>query len=401
MSAAATYPYQGRCLKENGPETPSFPPRFRSQDGRRTAQKRKWRVTPEAEVFDLIATDCHSVGGTTEELPSPSGRNKRGGMEAPSLSALPDSILLQILELLPPRDRLGGARVCRRWHRLVRDKLLWRHLDLTPYKMSSKALWHLLRNHLRGNLRTLRARGCLHSVRKQEVLSPALMQALGKQCPNFHRLCLSETDLRALPYDCMPPSLTTLELSRCEIPSVWFQGPGSSQAFPRIQHLVIQNVPAFSNQHLANIARQGTLKTLVVSEAYRVTDGGIQATAPHLGELESLALRQCCVGDLATHFIGRHMKRLRLLDLSGGSSLTDTCLPCFSSLASLEVLRLEACCGLSPEAIAATCRALPRLKHLDVSKVGFDERTVHQIQAGLPNCVVTCSASGRVAKVKT
>ncbi|KAL8164125.1 UNVERIFIED_CONTAM: hypothetical protein K2H54_046454 [Gekko kuhli] len=322
-------------------------------------------------------------------------------MEAPTLSALPESILLQILELLPLRDRLGGARVCRRWHRLVQDKLLWRHLDLTPYKMSSKVLWHLLRNHLRGNLRTLRARGSLQSVRKQEVFSPALMQALGKQCPNFHRLCLSETDLRALPYDGLPPSLTTLELSHCEIPSAWFQGASPSPAFPRIQHLVIQNVPAFSNQHLATVARQGTLKTLAVSEAYRLTDRGIQTAAPDLGELESLSLRHCSIGDMAARFIGHHMKRLRLLDLSGSPSLRDTGLPCLRGLPSLEVLRLEACGGLSPEAIAATCRALPRLKHLDVSKVGSDERAVHQIQAGLPNCVVTCAVSGRVAKIKT
>ncbi|XP_053225185.1 F-box/LRR-repeat protein 12 isoform X3 [Podarcis raffonei] len=56
-------------------------------------------------------------------------------MERPGLCALPDSLLLRILECLPPRDRLGGARVCRRWRRLVRDKLLWRYLDLTPYKL--------------------------------------------------------------------------------------------------------------------------------------------------------------------------------------------------------------------------------------------------------------------------
>ncbi|XP_077185430.1 F-box/LRR-repeat protein 12 isoform X2 [Paroedura picta] len=269
--------------------------------------------------------------------------------------------------------------------------------------MSSKVLWHLLRNHLRGNLRTLRARGFLHSVRKQEVFSPALMQALGKQCPHFHRLCLIETDLRSLPYDCMPPSLTTLELSRCEIPPAWFQGPASSQApqaFPRLQHLTVQNVPAFSNQHLANIARQGTLRTLVLSEAYRVTDGGIQTAAPHLGGLESLALCRCSIGDAAAHFIGRHMKRLHLLDLGGTPSLTDACLPCLSGLAGLEELRLEGCAGLSPEAVATACRVLPRLKHLDLSQAGFDERAVHQIRAGLPNCIVTCTASGRAAKGK-
>ncbi|KAH0628971.1 hypothetical protein JD844_010652 [Phrynosoma platyrhinos] len=317
-------------------------------------------------------------------------------MAAPSLSALPDSLLLQILACLPPRDRLGGARVCRRWHRLVRDKLLWRHLDLTSYKLSSKILWYLLRNHLRGTVQTLKARGSLHSIRKQEVFTPALMQALGKQCPHLHSLCLTETDLRSISYDFLPPSLTTLELSCCEIPSVWFQVPEASQAypvFPRIQHLIIRNVPAFSNQHLFSIARQGTLKTLVLSEAYRVTDVGIQTAAPHLGDLKHLALRQCRIGDSAMHFIGRYMKCLRCLDLGGSSSLTDVGLPCLASLPVLEDLCLESCGRLSPEAIVALGQVLPQLKHLDLSRTGFDSGMIHKIQMGLPSCVLASTNS--------
>uniref|UniRef100_A0A8C5SDJ3 F-box domain-containing protein n=1 Tax=Laticauda laticaudata TaxID=8630 RepID=A0A8C5SDJ3_LATLA len=48
-----------------------------------------------------------------------------------TLSSLPDSLLLQIVVWLPPRDRVGVARVCKRWHRLVRDRFLWRHVDLS------------------------------------------------------------------------------------------------------------------------------------------------------------------------------------------------------------------------------------------------------------------------------
>ncbi|XP_061470483.1 F-box/LRR-repeat protein 12 isoform X2 [Rhineura floridana] len=325
-------------------------------------------------------------------------------MEGQTLSALPDSLLLQILEWLPPRDRLGGARVCRRWRRLVRDKFLWRHLDLTPYKMSSKALWHLLRNHLRGSLRTLKARGSLHSTRKQEVFTPALMKALGKQCPTLHHLCLMETDLRSLSYDSLPSSLTTLELSCCEISSLWFKVPETSQthtAFPRIQHLVIRNVPSFSNQHLLNISVQGTLKTLVLSEAYRVTDAGIQAAAPHLGDLEHLALRRCSIGNLVTHFIGPHMKRLRRLDLGGSSSLENIGLPCLTSLVGLEDLCLESCHRLSPEAIVAVCQKLPQLRHLDLSGIEVEDLMIHKIRAGLPSCVVTNAVSAADSSVES
>lgn len=225
------------------------------------------------------------------------------------------------------------------------------------------------------------------------------MQAFGKQCPNLHHLCLTATDLRSLSYNCMPSSLTTLELTYCEIPSVWFQMPEGSQAFPRIQHLVIQNVPAFSNQHLVNISIQGTLKTLVLAEAYRVTDGGLQTAAPHLGDLEFLALRRCGIGDSAAHFIGRHMKHLCHLDLTGSSSLTDAALPCLSSLPCLENICLQACSGLSPEAIMTICQTLPRLKHLDLSKICLEHWMIHTIQSGLPGCVVTNTASDPDSKV--
>ncbi|XP_003223299.3 F-box/LRR-repeat protein 12 isoform X1 [Anolis carolinensis] len=319
-----------------------------------------------------------------------------GAMSVPSLSTLPDSLLHEILAWLPPRDRVGGARVCKRWRRLVRDKFLWRHLDLTSYKVSSKVLWYLLRNYLRGTVQTLKAQGSLHSIRKQDVFTPALMQALGKQCPNLHNLCLTRTDLRPLPYDFLPSSLTTLELSFCEIPSVWFQVPGAAPAckdFPRIQHLIIQNVPAFSNQHLFNISRQGTLKTLVLSKTYRVTDVGIQTAAPHLGGLEHLTLLHTQIGNSAMHFIGRHMKCLRSLHLGGTDFLTDVGLPSLASLPVLEDLCLDSFSKLSPEAIVALAQALPRLKRLDLGSTGSDDTVLHRIHAVLPNCAVATLAS--------
>ncbi|XP_060619823.2 F-box/LRR-repeat protein 12 [Anolis sagrei] len=323
-------------------------------------------------------------------------------MSVPSLATLPDSLLLEILAWLPPRDRVGGARVCKRWRRLVRDKFLWRHLDLTSYKVSSKVLWYLLRNYLRGTVQTLKAQGSLHSIRKQDVFTPALMQALGKQCPNLHNLCLTKTDLRSLPYNCLPSSLTTLELSFCEIPSVWFQVPEAAEAckdFPRIQHLIIQNVPAFSNQHLFNISRQGTLKTLVLSKTYRVTDAGIQTAAPHLGGLEHLTLLHSQIGNSAMHFIGRHMKHLHSLHLGGTDFLTDVGLPCLASLPDLEELRLDFFSRLSADSVVALAQALPRLKRLYLGSTGSDDTALHKIQADLPNCAVASTISSNNSSV--
>ncbi|KAJ7398207.1 hypothetical protein BTVI_127601 [Pitangus sulphuratus] len=61
-------------------------------------------------------------------------------------------------------------------------------------------------------------RGTPRSLGKQRLLSPALLAALRKHCPQLHRLCLTETDLRHVPYESIPSSVTTLELNLCDIP---------------------------------------------------------------------------------------------------------------------------------------------------------------------------------------
>lgn len=55
-----------------------------------------------------------------------------GGMMA-TFADLPDSVLLEIFSYLPVRDRIRISRVCHRWKRLVDDRWLWRHVDLTLY----------------------------------------------------------------------------------------------------------------------------------------------------------------------------------------------------------------------------------------------------------------------------
>eukprot|EP00075_Anas_platyrhynchos_P011141 XP_027300394.1 F-box/LRR-repeat protein 12 isoform X1 [Anas platyrhynchos] len=328
-------------------------------------------------------------------------------MAAKMAAALPDPVLLRVLALLPLRDRLRAARwgrhrrpglsrgllrssgrslrVCRRWRRLVQDRVLWADVDLSPHKLSSKTLWQLVRHRLGDSLRTLRVRGALLAGGRQRLLSPALLAALAQRCPRLSRLCLAEADLRPLPYESFPASLTALELSRCEIPAAWFCG-SAARALPRLQHLVVRKVPAFSNQHLLNVSSRCRLKTLTLSGTYRVTDAGIQSAAPRLEELERLVLRHCVVTDSALHFIGRHMKRLRFLEISSAESLTNAGLACLAALEGLETLRLDHCDKFSPEAIAALCRALPRLRNLKLDGADFGDEAMGKIQASLPSC---------------
>ncbi|KAM6307883.1 LOW QUALITY PROTEIN: F-box/LRR-repeat protein 12 [Podargus strigoides] len=302
--------------------------------------------------------------------------------EGAELPALPDLVLLRILELLPLRDRLRAARVCRRWKRLALDGAVWRHVDLSPHRLSSHTLWHLLRHRLRATLRSLRLRGNLCSGSKPRLLSPALLTALGTRCPHLRHLYLAETDLRPLPYPNLPLPLTALELSRCEIPSAWFCSP---TALPRLRHLVIHDVPAFTDRHLLNVSSQNHLKSLSLSGTYRLTATGIQRAAPFLEDLEHLTLRRCGVGDSAP--LGQTSpERLRFLELTHDSSLTDAGLEALGGLRHLEVLCLHLGDQIAPGAVVALCRTLPQLRNLKLSSAGVEGEVVDEIRASLPHC---------------
>ncbi|XP_042658777.1 F-box/LRR-repeat protein 12 [Tyto alba] len=308
--------------------------------------------------------------------------------EVTELPVLPDSVLLRVLELLPLRDRLRAARVCRRWQRLALDRAVWRDVDLSPHRLTSQTLWHLVRRRLRDSLRTLRLRGALGSGGKRRLLSPPLLAALGERCPHLGRLALADADLRPLPYDTIPASLTALELTRCEIPAAWFRA-SSARAPPRLQHLVIRNVPAFSDRHLLNVSSLNPLKTLSLCGTYRVTDTGIQRASPHLEALEHLVLRHCVIGDSAADFLGRHAKRLRILEIGDACSLTDAGLASLATLQLLESLCLDLGYQISPGAVIALCRALPQLRNLRLGGAHLEDEVMGEIQASLPRC--SCS----------
>ncbi|XP_032605871.3 F-box/LRR-repeat protein 12 isoform X3 [Taeniopygia guttata] len=278
---------------------------------------------------------------------------------------LPDSVLLRVLALLPLRDRLRAARVCRRWRQLAQDRALWTHVDLSPHRISRRTLWQLLRRRLPAGLCTLRLRGASRFRRKQRLLSPALLAALRERCPQLHRLCLTETDLRRVPYHSMPASVTTLELSLCDIPDAWF--------------CVSPSVPP----------PQSHLKTLSLCGTYRVTDTGIQAAAPHLEELERLTLRHCIIGDAAMVFIGRHMKQLRYLEISNAYFLTNRGLGAIVALERLETLCLDLYDLVSLGTVIALLQVLPRLNHLKLGGTCFEDELLGKIQENFPHCTIS------------
>lgn len=313
---------------------------------------------------------------------------------SPAMSWLPDSVLLEVLNFLPVQDLIRSGRVCKRWKRLVKDKSLWRHVDLTPYKLNSKILWHLVRHWLGTSLHTLKIKGLMYSVNKQEFLTPAVLQVIEKRYQSFENLHLEETNLRSLHYECFPSSLKTLELYRCEIPLTWLRtSPSKNKSLPNLENLILRNVSSFTNIHLETICKLSSLKTLYLSGIFRVTDIGIQKAVPYLKGLEHLKLHDGVITDITLHLIGCHLKHLRTLALLNFRSLTDAGLSCLSDIKTLEKLWLEYCFHLTSNCVVAVCVGLPSLSHLNLNGILFEGQGIDEIKKSLPNCRITDSFS--------
>lgn len=319
-----------------------------------------------------------------------------GGMMA-TLSDLPDSVLLEIFSYLPVRDRIRISRVCHRWKRLVDDRWLWRHVDLTLYTMRPKVMWHLLRRYMATRLHSLRMGGYLFSGSKAPQLSPALLRALGQKCPNLQRLCLHVADLTLVPITSLPSTLRTLELHSCEISLAWLLREQDPNVLPHLERIVLDRVPAFHDEHLQGLTRFRALRSLVLGGTYRITETGLDAGLQELSYLQWLEVLGCTLSaDSTLRAISRRLQEVRKIRLTvGGLSA--------SGLAVLEGMpALESLCLLGPlvtpemptaTEILSSCLTMPKLKVLELQGLGWEGQEAEKILSkGLPHCTVIVRA---------
>ncbi|XP_028908315.1 F-box/LRR-repeat protein 12 [Ornithorhynchus anatinus] len=230
---------------------------------------------------------------------------------------LPDWLLLEILSFLPLGDRVRSARVCRRWRRLVQDKTLWKNVDLTPYPISPKVLWILLRRYLGPGLQSLKVRGSLPLTPRPGPLSSALLVRLSHRCPRLSSLSLQDQDLRSLPFSCLPRSLRVLELQRCELPANWFSSLGSPAL--QLERLSLDRVPSFSNRQLEAVCQLPGLRVLKLVGTYRITPMGVRGALAGGGgkELEALQLWECALPAETMKNACQVLPRLQVLEVDG------------------------------------------------------------------------------------
>ncbi|KAM5238823.1 F-box/LRR-repeat protein 12 [Ctenodactylus gundi] len=319
-----------------------------------------------------------------------------------ALADLPDSVLLEIFSYLPVRDRIRISRVCHRWKRLVDDRWLWRHVDLTLYTIRPKVVWHLLRRYMASRLQSLRMSGYLFSGSQAPQLSPALLKALGHKCPSLQRLCLHVADLSMVPITSLPPTLRTLELHSCEISVAWLLRGQDPSVLPLLECVVLDRVPAFRDEHLRSLTCFQALRSLVLGGTYRVTEMGLDASLQELSYLQRLELLGCSLSaDSALLAISRHLRGVRRIRLTVGG-LSATGLARLEGMPALESLCLQGPLTSpempTPAEIVSSCLAIPKLRVLELQGLGWEgQEAVRTLRAGLPHCQVLVRASPKAS----
>ncbi|XP_066217127.1 F-box/LRR-repeat protein 12 isoform X4 [Saccopteryx leptura] len=345
-----------------------------------------------------------------------------------TFSDLPDSVMLEIFSYLPVRDRIrlsrcglapqlgvgdeescrvgfvltavSFLRVCHRWKRLVDDRWLWRHVDLTLYTvtgMRPKVMWHLLRRYMASRLHSLRLGGYLFSGSHAPQLSPALMRALGQKCPNLKRLCLHVADLSMVPISSLPCTLRTLELHSCEISMLWLLKGQDPTVLPLLECIVLDRVPAFRDEHLQGLTRFRALRSLVLGGTYRVTETGLDTSLQELSYLQRLEVLGCTLSaDSTLLAISRHLRdvqkiRLTVRGLSAPGLSVLEGMPALESLCLLGPLITPEM--PSPAEIISSCLTMPKLRVLELQGLGWEGQEAERILCkGLPHCLVIVRA---------
>ncbi|XP_038067946.1 F-box/LRR-repeat protein 12-like [Patiria miniata] len=260
------------------------------------------------------------------------------------MESLPVRAMVHIFSFLKVKEKCNAARVCRSWYHLMREKQLWKHVDLTPFRINLQSTWKLIRCYFTDALRTLHLRGFMYSVKKTECISNAVLNDLCERCPNLEELYIEDAFLTNIDSGNLPSTLKVLKLYRCVTTFGWFQSAVDQGRFGDLQVLSVERSTRFCDEdleHLTLLSQGGKLESLNFGNCYRISHKGFQSMSENLTNLKHLNVTQTEVGDEDMHFVCRHLKKLETLILQDCDSLTDLCVGSLATLPDLRHLDLR------------------------------------------------------------
>ncbi|XP_063414567.1 F-box/LRR-repeat protein 12-like [Mytilus trossulus] len=254
---------------------------------------------------------------------------------------LPDNIILEVLNYLPVKELCIAGSVCRRWRRITRDYTLWRHVDLTPYRLDLKKTWKVIRSHFSECLISLKLRGDFNMpIKDKNPVSDAMLADLNERCPNIRHITLQNCKLQNLEMK-LPPSLTSIELYQCYWKPRWFKHLHTM--VPNIKCLILEHTSRVDNHDLDDVCKITGLESLNLNACYRINEKGLEKIAKELINLQTLEIAHCNCTDLILHHISRHLTKLETLNIRN-SKVTDSGISTIvSGLSNLKHLNINKC----------------------------------------------------------
>lgn len=304
---------------------------------------------------------------------------------------LPANIMLHVFKFLDIKTLCSSSTVCRLWYHLVCDRTLWKIVDLRSWPLSLRTLWKIVRNRLSDSVVELLIKGFIGTTKKNENISPSLLEEIKTKCPSLETLGVCYCDMRNVPAQCLPRNLKSLLLDHSIVPLGWFEGLKCEQFFPNLLELNLTYCTRVENSDLQSIKKLKTLERLNLSYCYRVGDEGILHIARNLTNLTELNLSNCPkVTDLGLHHIGRHLTILKNLNLLSDWRITDAgILSLVHSLVNLEYLNLSSCKEITSVSLFEITEKCKKLKVLDLTGCcAILEKDLKDARIILSNCVI-------------
>ncbi|XP_071799293.1 F-box/LRR-repeat protein 12-like [Asterias amurensis] len=307
------------------------------------------------------------------------------------MDSIPVSVMVRIFSFLEVKEKCKAARVCKAWYHLMREKELWKFVDLSSFRVNLQSTWKIIRCYFTDALKTLHLRGFMNSIKNTECISNAVLKDLFERCPNITELHIEDAMLANIDSGNLPPTLKILKLKRCQTTFGWFKSAVDKGRFDHLHTLNVERSTRFCNEDLkdlASIPGGGKLERLSFSSCYRVKHEGFVTMSEHLTHLTHLDICRTNVTDDDMHFICRQLKQLESLLVQDCDSLTDFSVGSLSTLPNLQELDLGgSSMKFTGDCIISLMGRLHKLKRLYISlSETITEADLEQIQSRKCNC---------------
>ena len=207
--------------------------------------------------------------------------------------------------------------VSRGWTHLVRQKPLWKHVDLSPFRINLVNIRKLVFAYFSNSLLSLHLSGFLMSVKSTECISDSLLIELDKRCPSLKDLSITKANLAGVNSVNLPSKLSTLRLLKCNYPTFWLSGAFKQGKLDSMKHLDLAGSNGFGARDVECLTPKPltSLASIRLSACYRVGHRGASRIADNCPNLQELDLHGVPLSNESLQKIGSTLTQLRMLDL--------------------------------------------------------------------------------------